>query len=259
MPSILDNKKMWNEQFDWERHERHWADFWGNPEMEWRFCIYPRIAKFFPVETLLEIGPGYGRWTQYLIPLCKKIYLIDLSQKCIDVCQEKFRDFKHISYFVNDGMNLDMIPENSIDFVFSFDSLVHAEKDVLQAYFHQLEKKMRSKSFGFIHHSNLGSVNPQTNWVQVCMNYFKTKLFGSKHWRAKSVSSQLVQKYIADAGLFTLSQELVNWGKTRQLIDCISLFGKEKRSEPVMVYANPNFMNEAKQIKKLSGIYGRTF
>jgi len=40
----------------------------------------------------------------------------------------------HIEYFINDGRSLDMLENNSIDFAFSFDSLLHAEIDVMHAY-----------------------------------------------------------------------------------------------------------------------------
>jgi hypothetical protein len=49
-----------------------------------------------------------------------------------------------------------MVPDDSIDFVFSFDSLVHAEADVMQAYLNQLVRKLKLNGVGFIHHSNIG-------------------------------------------------------------------------------------------------------
>ena len=53
-------------------------------------------------------------------------------------CRRQFADCSHIDYFVNDGKSLAMIADKSIDFAFSFNSLVHVEVDVLEAYLHQL-------------------------------------------------------------------------------------------------------------------------
>jgi cyclopropane fatty-acyl-phospholipid synthase-like methyltransferase len=39
------------------------------------------------------------------------------------------------------------------DFVFSFDSLVHVESDVIENYLTQLAKKLKPNGIGFIHHS----------------------------------------------------------------------------------------------------------
>ncbi len=49
-----------------------------------------------------------------------------------------------------------MVADGSIDFVFSFDSLVHAEEDVIRSYLDQLGQKLRPDGVGFLHHSNLG-------------------------------------------------------------------------------------------------------
>jgi hypothetical protein len=46
-----------------------------------------------------------------------------------------------------------MIADGSIDLAFSFDSLVHAEADVLSFYLAQLATKLRSDGVAFIHHS----------------------------------------------------------------------------------------------------------
>ena len=42
-------------------------------------------------------------------------------------------------------------------FVFSFDSLVYAENDVIAAYLSQLARKLSPDGVGFIHHSNIGA------------------------------------------------------------------------------------------------------
>ncbi|MBR8827309.1 MAG: hypothetical protein DSM107014_05285 [Gomphosphaeria aponina SAG 52.96 = DSM 107014] len=50
-----------------------------------------------------------------------------------------------------------MIPDDSIDLVFSNDSLVHAEADVIESYLAQLSLKLKVNGVGFIQHSNLGN------------------------------------------------------------------------------------------------------
>jgi CheY-like chemotaxis protein len=37
----------------------------------------------------------------------------------------------HVTCFVNDGKSLAMLPDESVDFIFSYDSLVHAEADAV--------------------------------------------------------------------------------------------------------------------------------
>ena len=56
---------------------------------------------------------------------------VDLSARCIDVCREKFADDDRIVFDVNDGTTLNSIEDDTIDFAFSFDSLVHVDVEVI--------------------------------------------------------------------------------------------------------------------------------
>jgi hypothetical protein len=49
-----------------------------------------------------------------------------------------------------------MIAEESVDFVYSFDSLVHADAGVLEGYLSQFPRILSETGVAFIHHSNLG-------------------------------------------------------------------------------------------------------
>lgn len=61
-----------------------------------------------------------------------------------------------ISAIINDGRSLDAVVDGSVDFVFSFDSLVHLEVEVIESYLKQLASKLTPNGVGFIHHSNMG-------------------------------------------------------------------------------------------------------
>src|SRR5436190_1772119 len=122
----------------------------------WYGALLPRIHRFLPTTTVLEIAPGYGRWTQFLKDHCERLILVDLAENSIAHCRRRFAGSSQIEYHVNDGRSLAMIADESIDFAFSFDSLVHVESDVTEAYLRQLRRKLRPDGVGFIHHSNLG-------------------------------------------------------------------------------------------------------
>ena len=118
----------------------------GGSEAQW-FGRFSRIHAFVPTGTILEIAPGYGRWTYYLRERCERLIAVDLSPKCIEACRQKFAAYQHITYHVNDGKSLSMIADGSIDFVFSFDSLVHAEADVIETYLNQLARKLKANEY----------------------------------------------------------------------------------------------------------------
>jgi SAM-dependent methyltransferase len=156
MPDVAVNKSLWTTQWDWSRRGDDWSDSWGGTPALWFSTLLPRIHAFVPTGTILEIAPGYGRWTQYLKELCDRLILVDLAENCIAHCQQRFADASHIDYHVNDGRSLDMVLDHSVDLVFSFDSLVHSEADVMDGYLQQLARKLRPDGIGFIHHSNIG-------------------------------------------------------------------------------------------------------
>jgi hypothetical protein len=89
MPSTEWNKG-W-EGHDWSQRGAEWSSAWGGVETHWFATIFPRSHNFVPTGSLLEIAPGYGRWTEYLLPLCTGYIGVDLVQVCIDACRCAFR------------------------------------------------------------------------------------------------------------------------------------------------------------------------
>lgn len=267
MPTLEENRHFWDSKYDWGKAGESWSSTWGTSYMQWYGTILPRICAFLPAGTILEIAPGFGRWTAFLKDFCRQMVLVDLSEKCIKGCQERFADASHISYYVNDGTSLDMIPDNSIDFVFSFDSLVHAEDAVLAAYINQLSKKMKDNGVAFIHHSNLGSY-PKYLKIQSMASKIPKLVGGLRllrildtvgyQWRDQTMSADKMEAYAASNGMGCISQELVTWGSRRVLVDCISTISKRGSDwhRERKVFKNPFFMNEAKNFANLSCLYG---
>lgn len=263
MGTIEENIRLWDKDYNWRQAGDEWSSAWGGSDMEWYFTIFPRMHSFVPVDTILEIAPGHGRWTQFLTKLCKKLILVDLSENCIKACKERFREYSHISYFVNDGKSLKEIIDESIDFVFSFDSLVHAEDDVIESYLNQLARKMKQDSVGFIHHSNIGTYKTyfslinriKNNKIKGCL--IKFGIIEPCGGRAYSMTADKFRTYAEKAGFQCISQEIINW-RTKRLIDCISVFTKtgSHKYNKCKTLRNKDFMKETKLIRYLSELYG---
>jgi SAM-dependent methyltransferase len=262
MPSLEENLSVWDGSYDWAAGGNEWSSAWGGPEAQWFGTLLPRIHRFIPVGTILEVAPGYGRWTHYLKDYCDNLIVVDLAEKCIEACKKRFASCSHITYHVNDGRSLEMIPDESIDFVFSFDSLIHAEADVLEAYVSQLAKKLKTDGIGFIHHSNLGiyselvaltkEVPPESRKPLI----EKGDLIDLVAWHAESVTAKLFEEYCDRAGMQCVSQELINWFN-KYLIGCLSVFTPKDSvwARPNRVLENSNFMDEVKMIAVLSQLY----
>lgn len=262
MATVDENKYVWGDWYTWDESGAEWSGPWGSADMQWYGAICPRIHHHLPARTILEIAPGHGRWTHYLKDLCRSLIVVDLSESCIDVCRERFKESQNIEYYVNDGKSLEMIKDHSVDFIFSYDSLVHAEEDVIEIYLKQFAAKLSEKGSAFIHHSNLLEVNRRLTWHRLfprkMRNILKKQGISSfnDHWRAPSVSADVVRKHAESHGLICTSQEKVNWG-TDRLIDCMSVITrkKENSSSETRAVENYKFMKEAGYLAMIGKLY----
>jgi hypothetical protein len=261
MPTVAQNLHAWNVDYSWPQDGEEWSGPWGSSDAQWFDTLLPRIHSFIPADTVLEIAPGHGRWTRFLKDCCSHLMVVDVSANCIDACKRAFASCPHITYHVNDGRSLDMIADKSIDFAFSFDSLVHAEADVVGSYLEYLAVKLRPNGVGFFHHSHIGSYWPVFSTIDRLPPRLRTRLermglLPQDQWRAHSMSAPLFDTLCARVGLACIGQELVNWN-SRVAIDAFSLFTPEGSvwARPNRVFRNMQFMREAKYVKRLSQHY----
>jgi len=269
MPTIEENASYWKDPRSWARSGDNWSETWGGSSAQWWWTILPRIHMFVPTGTILEIAPGFGRWTNFLKDLCKKLTVVDLVEECIETCKRRFAASDNISYYVNDGKSLPMVRDGSVDFVFSFDSLVHADEDVVRAYLSELRFKMKRNGAAFIHHSNLGRyddklsltvrraarrvLNSKVSWLSVLERPGIVEPLGM---RAKGMTSEKFASFAEEAGLSCISQEEINWNGG-WLIDCISIVTPKGSAweQPRRVIENKRWLNEAENARVLSGLY----
>ena len=246
MPTIEQNISTWT-RYRWRQQGDEWSRLWGGTDYEWWGTIFPRVQEFLPAASALEIAPGYGRWTRYLVHLCDRLIGIDLASNCIEACRERFAAHRHATFHLNDGISLEAVPDGSIDFAFSFDSLVHADQDVVECYVHELAKKLKSDGVAFMHHSNMGKYRDQQTGRLSVPNI---------GWRG-NMSAELFERFCGEAGVSCIGQEMVNWA-TEHLNDCFSLLTRpgSRFERPNRVRENRAFMEEAASLERIASLYG---
>jgi hypothetical protein len=154
-----------------------------------------------------------------------------------------------------------MVEDGSIDFVFSFDSLVHVELDVLEAYLGQLSAKLRPGGAGFIHHSNAGAYGLLNSAARRVPAKLRRRLVDRGlvtdvyAWRAESVTARKFADACERVGLTLFAQEAISWEHGPFMIDALSTFGRVEgpvRRRPATV-RNARFRSEAQRYAKLYG------
>lgn len=269
MPSIEENVYKWNEDYSWQSGGEPWSAPWGSSSAQWYGCIYPRIQRFLPAPPILEIAPGFGRWTEFLLSHCDTLIGVDVAPKCVEACTERFAGHPGASFFTNDGHNLPMVADSSVDFAFSFDSLVHVEVETLAGYLRELARVLTPDGAGFLHHSNYGTYRRSANALAPLQGAFdhlptvaragllRTGAYRGAHWRASSVTAAGFVDLCEAAGLRCVGQELVNWEGGLLLIDAMSVVTRpgSRWDRPNRVVKNRLFRTEARAIRRSAAVY----
>lgn len=88
---------------DWKDGGEEWSKPWGNSAAQWAGVIFPRIRDYLPAGTILEIAPGFGRWTHYLKDHCDNLWLVEKADQCFEACCRRFGNEPRIKIYHNDG------------------------------------------------------------------------------------------------------------------------------------------------------------
>ena len=238
MATIQENRA-WNVA-PWELDGDNWvhmAKHCGQPYSKWKQSIVdcfikPNIDKD---SVAVDFACGHGRWTRYFLDV-KQLILVDLNESCIDFCKQRYKKHENIEYFVNDGKTLPFIQDNSVDFVWSFDSFVHMERDVIDSYMCEFSRILKHDGRVIIHHSGR---NHQALNYKFLANYgvvgtylyqilSMQKLSVGDGWRSH-VSKQIIQ-HLADMYGLRIVFQVDRWGdgySCHLYRDCISCIVKE--------------------------------
>jgi hypothetical protein len=181
-----------------------------------------------------------------------------------------------------------MVETGSVDFVFSFDSLVHADAPTLEAYLRELTRVLRPGGVAFLHHSNMamyarrrrlagwlkrasgrpgaalseprdtpsgGRPSPLPAAQRRLIRAWQQAFGGGT--RAADVSAKLVRQLARESGLHVRSQEMITWAETGLLSDCLTVVERPEQgqTERTRVLRNRRFMDEAAAARRLAAQY----
>jgi SAM-dependent methyltransferase len=90
---------------------------------------------------IVELGVGGGKFTAMAMPFAAKLYGLDISSEMLALTAERLKDDRFVPV-KTDGRSID-IPDSSIDFFFSFDSMVHIFPNDLYAYIAAMGKFLK--------------------------------------------------------------------------------------------------------------------
>lgn len=115
-------------------------------------------------KVVLEVACGHGRMTNQLLKKYspKEMILVDINVDNIFFCENRFKKRpEHFRFIKNDGESLKEIADNSVDFAFSFDSMVHFNFDLMMKYVAEIRRVLKDGGRALIHYSNCQDVTGQ--------------------------------------------------------------------------------------------------
>lgn len=207
MNSLEINYTIW-ESWNWKKNG---GEEWTKSE-DWKQSLIDEVMMKYVqnLQTILEIGPGSGKWTETLQTIAKNLTLVDISNQCIEICKQRFSHCNNITYHVTEGSSLIFLPDNSIDFIWSFDVFVHIAPEDIKNYIREFRRVLRQNGIAIIHHAD------------------EKGMFGG--WRS-SMTKELFSDMLKTNNLILINQ-FDSWGNENQYDvklyhDIISIFKKE--------------------------------
>lgn len=198
-------------------HEDGMNDYFQNAERDesiekfWNedTSFYHEFVKL-DLENVIELACGRGRHVPHYIKKAGHVTLVDVLQKNIDICKERFKAENKISYYCNNGFNLEELASDRYSALFCYDAMVHFELIDIYRYLKDIFRVLKPGGMALIHHSN-NSCDYKAS--------FTNSIYG------RSFMSDTIFAYLAyRCGFEIYDQKIIDWEVEN--LDCISLIMK---------------------------------
>jgi SAM-dependent methyltransferase len=157
------NKDRWG-GWDWSRHGEEWT---ASPE--WKQSLIDEVLLPTIPEggTVLEIGPGAGRWTKVLYPRADHLIAVDLDERILAHCRDRLGAPANVDFRLGTGSGVPDVAGDSIDAIWSFDVFVHIAPTDQAAYLADFARDLTPGGVAAIHHPdgrNRGALPSRRGW-----------------------------------------------------------------------------------------------
>lgn len=193
--------------FDVAEGEEMLSRFWGNG--------YPFFRMFSMLDQtkIIELACGRGRHVQKYLDSAGDITLVDILEKNIEICRERYKDNPKIHYYVNNGKDLSELPDSSYTAMFTYDAMVHFQYLDVNNYLKETFRVLQPGGYALFHHSN----NDQD---------YKAALGSENNPKARAFMSKNLFAHMAyEAGFEIVEQHVLDWEGVEK-IDCVTLLRK---------------------------------
>lgn len=194
-----------DEWFEIAEAEDAVAVFWGNNS------VFKKEFDKLDLENVIEIACGWGRHVPHYLGMASKVTLVDILEENMIICKERFKTENKITYYRNNGYNLEELEAESYTAVFSYDSMVHFELFDVYEYMKDIYRVLRQGGKALLHHSNYSKD-------------YQADFLNAPHARC-FMDKQIIAYMAYRIGFRVVEQHVIDWYDMKDL-DCITLLEK---------------------------------
>jgi ubiquinone/menaquinone biosynthesis C-methylase UbiE len=211
---------------DWNMYSRRWdlrygsqysqlGDEWNDDQSEDRkrdsfyFTTYAErwISSGMSV---LEVGPGGGKWTVRIAPKVKRMIVLDVAEEMLKRTKNRCDSLglTNIEYLLASGKDFQPIADETIDFFFSYDVFVHIALEDTWPYTQEIARVLKPGGLGACHYA-INSVPEAWERIEQQNDWFR----GGKHTLGQFYyfSPETLRRMYESCGLRVVEQHQEVW------------------------------------------------
>lgn len=155
--TVHNNLVQWDARDPWTGDGDAWdgqARACGVPYADWKAGIMARYLPLFPRQgTIVEIGPGHGRWSEFLVDHAGLLVLCDIAPNCLDACRQRLTGRGRLRTHLARSADLPADLTTAVDAIWSYDCLVHVAAEECRSYLAEIARVLRPGGVAVLHHA----------------------------------------------------------------------------------------------------------
>lgn len=197
----------WNSySADWERRYgaqyTHLGDEWcddGTAHREWEQRLFDHTFApwFAPDATVVEIGPGGGKWTVKIAPRVKSVVCFDVAEAMLKRTETRVAqdNLTNVSFVLGNGLDMSAIPSGSVDVVFSYDVFVHIALEDTVAYLAEISRILKDGGIVVLHHA-INDVRPAWDRIEAHNDWYRQgATLGQYYYHSRESLQQAYERF----------------------------------------------------------------
>jgi ubiquinone/menaquinone biosynthesis C-methylase UbiE len=154
--NTLKYQNKWTEFYLKSDNKDNFSFGWGKIDKynkglgDYRVVLKKIISMSKSFDSIVEIGCLDGKWSEVLVEHFDEVHLMDLNDKLLPILQKKFGN--KFTFHTTNGNELKSLDDDSIELIFSMDSLVRVpNKEYILDYLNEFKRVLKKQGEVYVH------------------------------------------------------------------------------------------------------------